>query len=81
MLHIVSPSKNFAGQKQLWSEQTKIPLVKPMVGCTSDGYFLFLGPFAAKHNDATILKECFETNQHVMNTISEGDVILVDRGF
>lgn len=59
-----------------------MPLVKPMVGCTSDGYVLFvLGPFAAKHNDVTIIKECFKTNQHVMNTISEGDIILVDRNF
>lgn len=53
-----------------------------MVDCSSDGYVLFLlGPFTTKHIDATILKECLETNQHVMNTISEGDIILVDRGF
>lgn len=58
-----------------------MPLIKPMVDYTSEGYVLFvLGSFAAKH-DATILKECFETNQHVMNTISEGDIILVDKGF
>lgn len=38
----VQKSKNFAGQKQMWSEQKKMPLTKPMVGCAPDGYVFFV---------------------------------------
>lgn len=79
---LAQKSKNFAGQKQLWSEQKKMPLVKPMVGCSSDGWVLFvLGPYDATHNDATILEDCFSRYSNVMNTIQKEDIILVDRGF
>lgn len=75
-------SKNFAGQKNLWSEQKKLPLIKPMVGCTPDGYVLFvLGPYDAKHNDATILQECFERYEDTLAIIEEGDFMFLDRGF
>ncbi|KYN03208.1 hypothetical protein ALC62_05954 [Cyphomyrmex costatus] len=58
---LVKKSKNYFGQNQLWSEQKKMPLIKPMVGCTFDGWVQFvLGPFDATHNDATILKDCFQ---------------------
>jgi len=77
---VVQKSQNFSGQKELWSEQKKMPLNKPMVGCAPDGYILFvLGPYDAKHNDAAILKDCF--NRYDVNTIKNGDTILVDRGF
>jgi len=73
-------SKNYAEQKQLWSEQKKMPLVKPMVGCLPNGWILFvLGPFNVTHNDATML-DCFRYSDE-MNTIHEGDIVLVDRGF
>ncbi|XP_058797712.1 uncharacterized protein LOC131667948 [Phymastichus coffea] len=79
---LVQKSSNFAGQKQLWSEQKKMPLVKPMVACAPDGYILFvLGPFDARHNDATILEDCFCRFADKLHTIAEGDHILVDRGF
>ncbi len=79
---LAQKSSNFAGQKQLWSEQKKMPLVKPMVGCTPDGYILYvLGPFDATHNDATILKDCFSRYSEILSSIHEGDTILVDRGF
>jgi len=79
--HLAQKSKNYAGQKQLWSEQKKMPLVKSMVGCSSDGWVLFvLGLFDATHNHATILQDCFSRYDE-MNTIHEGDIVLVDRGF
>lgn len=60
----------------------KMPLVKPMVGCTPNGYITHvLGPFDANHNDAVILKDCFHRFQDEMSTLQEGDVILADRGF
>ncbi|KYN03209.1 hypothetical protein ALC62_05955, partial [Cyphomyrmex costatus] len=79
---LVKKSKNYFGQNQLWSEQKKMPLIKPMVGCTSDGWVQFvLGPFDATHNDATILKDCFQRYPSEMSLIHENDVISVDRGF
>ena len=45
---LAQKSSNFAGQKQLSSEQKKMPLVKPMMACAPDGYIIFvLGPFDA----------------------------------
>lgn len=79
-------STNFAGQKQLWSKQKKMPLVKPMVGCTPDGYIAFvLGPFDANHNDATILGDCFSRYPEILKTIvviiHSSNYVLVDRCF
>lgn len=77
----LAQKSNFARQKELWSEQKKMPLVKSMVGC-SDGWVLFIfGSFDATYNDATILKDCFSRYSDEMNTIQEEDVILVDKGF
>ena len=57
-------------------------LVKLMVTCAPDGYITFvLGPFDARHNDATILEDCFFRFAKILHTIVEGDHILVDRGF
>ncbi|RLU15916.1 hypothetical protein DMN91_011673 [Ooceraea biroi] len=79
---LAQKSANYAGQKRLWSEQKKMPLAKPMVGCSSDGVVLYVfGPFDATHNDATILQDCFQRYANDMSTIHEGDTILVDRGF
>lgn len=79
---LAQKSKNYAGQKQLWSEQNIMPLVKPMVGCSPDGWVLFvLGPFDATHNDATILKDCFSRYSDEMSIIHENDIVLLDRGF
>lgn len=59
-----------------------MPLVKPMVGCSPDGWVLFvLGPFDATHNDATILKDCFSRYSDEMSIIHENDIVLLDRGF
>lgn len=75
-------SANFAGQKLLWSEQKKAPLTKPMVGCTPDGYVAYvLGPYDAKHNDASILQDCFDRYPQILSTVQSGDFVLVDRGF
>lgn len=53
-----------------------------MVGCAADGYVLFvLGPFNANHNDAQILKECFDRYEDILAVLREKDVILVDNGF
>ncbi|EZA59403.1 hypothetical protein X777_00485 [Ooceraea biroi] len=50
-----------------------MPLVKPMVGCSSDGFFLYVfGPFDATHNDATILQDCSQRYANDMSTIHEG---------
>ncbi|XP_037030484.1 uncharacterized protein LOC119070320 [Bradysia coprophila] len=75
-------SKNFVGQKQLWSEQKKMPLTKPMVGCAPDGYvFYVLGPYDATHNDAVILKDCLVRYEDTLAGLRKNDVIVVDNGF
>lgn len=75
-------SKNFEGQKNLWSEQKKMPLTKPMVGCAPDGYVLFvLGPYDAKHNDAAILKDSFDRYEDILSVLEKDDVVIVDNGF
>ena len=59
-----------------------MPLVKPMVGCSPDGWVLFvLGSFDATHNDATILKDCFSRYSDEMSIIHKNDIVLLDRGF
>lgn len=79
---LVQKSKNFAGQKQLWSEQKKMPLMKPMVGCAPDGYVLFvLGPYDATHNDAVILKDCLVRYKELLSALRKNDVAIVDNGF
>ena len=79
---LAQKSSNFAGQKQLWSEQKKMPLMNPMVACAPDGYIIFVpGPFDARHNDATILEDCFFRFAKIFHTIVEGDHVLVDTGF
>lgn len=78
----VQKSKNFAGQKQLWSEQKKMPLTKPMVGCAPDGYVIYvLGPYDATHNDATILRDCLVRYKETLAGLQANDVIIVDNGF
>jgi len=66
----------------LWSEQKKMPLVKSMMDCSPDGWVLFvLGSFDATRNNATILQNCFSRYSDEMNTIHEGDIVLIDRDF
>lgn len=75
-------SKNFAGQKQMWSEQKKMPLTKPMVGCAPDGYvFYVFGPYDATHNDAVILRDCLVRYEEPLSVLKKNDVIVVDNGF
>jgi len=53
-----------------------------MMGYSPDGWILFvLGSFDATHNDGTILQDCFSRYSDEMNTIHEGDIVLVDSGF
>lgn len=78
----VQKSKNFAGQKQLWSEQKKMPLTKPMVGCAPDGYILWVfGPYDANHNDAIILKDCLVRYKETLAALQKDDVAIIDNGF
>jgi len=56
-----------------------MPLVKPMVGCSHDGWEISVfGPFDTTHNNATILQDCFSRYSDEMNIIHEGDIVLVD---
>ena len=53
-----------------------------MVGCAEDGYVYFVfGPFNANHNDAQILRECFDKYENTLSVLQDKDVIIVDDGF
>lgn len=62
------------------SEQKKMPLVKPMIGCTPNITHV-LGSYDVNHNDAVILEDCFQRFQDEISTLQEGNVILADRRF
>lgn len=77
----VDKSRNYEFQKKTYTDQKKRNFVKIMMCVTCDGtIFAALGPFAANDNDAKILKSICE-NSNVFETLKEGDVFILDRGF
>ena len=80
-------SSNNRVQRNTYSVQKKCHLVKPMVICATDGYIVdVFGPYAAKDNDATILRHILEKEKDAENgkfdeIFLEGDLVLLDRGF
>lgn len=80
----IQKSANYEAQRKLYSMQKQLPLYKIMAGVCPDGYIAFaLGPYDAKHNDASILEKCFTENQYkdTLKTLKSGDIFLADRGF
>lgn len=74
-------------QRKTFSVQKNCHLVKPMVICASDGYIVdVFGPYPAKDNDATILRDIMKTEKdldgrYFRDVFHEGDLVLLDRGF
>ena len=57
-------SSNNQVQRKTFSVQKNCHLVKPMVICASDGYIVdVFGPYPAKDNDATILRDIMKTEK------------------
>lgn len=81
----IQKSDNFHFQRRTYSIHKGRPLVKPMVICTTSGYFLsILGPYFAdsKNNDAAILNHAIAKNvDTIRQWVKEEDVMVVDRGF
>ena len=74
-------SSNNAYQRRSYSGQKKVPLCKPFTVCTTNGFIVDLaGPFAAKRNDAAIVKEVLKMPT-LRGLLRDGDVLIVDRGF
>ena len=81
----IQKSNNFHFQRRTYSVHKGRPLVKPMVICSSSGYFIsILGPYFAdmKNNDAAILNHAMMRNADTIRQwVQEEDVFIVDRGF
>lgn len=64
----VNKTKNFLKQKEFYSGHKFRHLFKPMVLVTTNGRFVeVFGPYKAIDNDATILKQIFETYDNQIN--------------
>ena len=74
-------SSNNEYQRRSYSGQKKVPLCKPFTICTTNGLIVdFAGPYAAKYNDAVIVKDVFK-NAELRALLKPNDVLVVDRGF
>ena len=75
-------SFNNSLQRDTWSSQKKRHLVKPFVICATDGYIIDVyGPYIAKDNDATILRELMCKNKELRELHKPKDLMILDRGF
>ncbi|KAK3084039.1 hypothetical protein FSP39_007185 [Pinctada imbricata] len=79
----IQKSGHFRFQRQSFSIHKGRPLVKPMIIVSTDGHFIsVLGPYLAKDNDASILKNALLRNVDEMREwLDEKDIFIVDRGF
>jgi hypothetical protein len=74
-------SDNFF-QRQTYSGQKKRHLVKPFVLCASDGTIIDVyGLYGANQNDASIFSHILKSDNHLLELLKPGDVVLLDRGF
>lgn len=77
----INKSRNYAMQRDTYTDQKKRNNVKIMMIVTTNGYILYaLGPYKAGQNDAKILQEIDETT-NVFENLKDGDILLLDRGF
>ncbi|CAC5387643.1 unnamed protein product [Mytilus coruscus] len=81
----VDKSNNFHFQRRSYSTHKGRPLVKPMIVCTTTGYYVsVLGPYLAdyRNNDASILTHMLKTNvEEIRDWVNEEDIFVLDRGF
>lgn len=75
-------SSNYYFQRETYSMQKHRNLVKFMMCVSTDGTILSAdGPFSARKNDASILKEIMQKNNTIFNLLRPGDIVVLDRGF
>lgn len=75
-------SSNFEFQRNTYSMQKKRNLVKFMLCVTTNGLIVAVyGPYDAKTNDATILNQILLEPNNIFQSLHDGDVMIVDRGF
>ncbi|CAC5423661.1 unnamed protein product [Mytilus coruscus] len=81
----VDKSNNFHFQRRSYSTHKGRALVKPMIVCTTTGYYVsVLGPYLAdyRNNDASILTHMLKTNvEEIRDWVNEEDILFLDRGF
>lgn len=77
----IDKSRNYVYQKKTYTDHKNRNYLKVMNVTACDGTIVYsIGPFPAGANDASILKDLFDTTV-MFDNLSEGDVLLLDRGF
>ncbi|CAC5415677.1 unnamed protein product [Mytilus coruscus] len=81
----VDKSNNFHFQRRSYTTHKDRPLVKPMIVCTTTGYYVSVfRPYLAdyRNNDASILTHMLKTNvEEIRDWVNEEDIFVLDRGF
>ncbi|XP_058799408.1 uncharacterized protein LOC131668928 [Phymastichus coffea] len=69
-------------QRNSYSGQKKMPLVKPFTVTTTIGYIVdTCGPYEGTKNNAHIMKKVMVDPHSMFQFMKKGDIIIVDRGF
>lgn len=77
----INKSRNYAFQKQTYTDQKKRNFVRIMMCVTANGTIVYAtGPYKATDNDAKVIREMDETSGF-FNMLEAGDVLVLDRGF
>lgn len=77
----VHKSQNYMHQKKTFSGQKKRNFIKVMNVTACDGTIIYsIAPFPGTSNDASILKDLFESTI-MFDNLLPGDIMLLDRGF
>lgn len=75
-------SSNYNFQKQTYSMQKHRNLIKFMMCVSTNGLILgAYGPYDARKNDASILKEIMQEQGNIFDLLLPGDEVVLDRGF
>ena len=70
--------------KHTYSQQKNLHLLKMMMCTTTTGYIVeTFGPYLANgaNNDANIMKDIFDDENHIRKFFKMEDIFIVDRGF
>lgn len=78
----IEKSANNPAQRDHFSPHKLLPLYKLMIGVSPDGFIPFVfGPYKAKDNDATILKDSFTRFSDNLKILQKNDILIADRGY
>jgi len=80
----IEKSSNYSFGKHTYSQHKNLHLLKMMMCTTTTGYIVeTFGPYLANgaNNDANIMKDIFDDENHIRKFFKMEDIFIVDRGF